>query len=129
MEYGSVIWIPHSRMEIDLLENFQTKSLSLHGPNINMESHDARRTHYDLCWYYSISHNYTRLEASKSFELNRRGCHRGHALSIGVPRTTTSAFKFAFAQRKIAQWNALDSHVAGAQTSSLIKKPISSHII
>ena len=29
LEYGSVIWAPHSRAEIDLLENFRTKILSL----------------------------------------------------------------------------------------------------
>ena len=36
LEYGSVIWAPHSRAEINLLENFQTKILSLHGHNVNM---------------------------------------------------------------------------------------------
>ena len=75
LEYGSVIWASHSRAEINLLKNFQTKILSLHGRNINMESLDARRTHNDLCWYYSILHNYTRLDAIKFFELNRRDCH------------------------------------------------------
>ena len=67
LEYGSVIWAPHSHAEINLLENFQTKILSLHGHNINMESLDVRRTHNDLCWYYSILHNYTRLDAIKFF--------------------------------------------------------------
>ena len=33
-----MIWVPHSRAEIDLLENFKTKILSLHGHNIKMES-------------------------------------------------------------------------------------------
>ena len=65
-----------------------------------MESLDVRRTHNDLWWYYSILHNYTRLDAIKFFELTCQDCHRGHALSIAVPRITTSAFKFAFAQRK-----------------------------
>ena len=71
LEYGSVIWAPHSRAEINLLENFQTKILSLLGHNINMDSFDVRRTHNDLCWYYSMLHSYTRLDAIKFFELNR----------------------------------------------------------
>ena len=129
LEYGSVIWAPHNRAEIDLLVNFQTNILSLHGHNINMESLDARRTHNDLCWHYSILHNYTCFDAIKFFELNRPDCYRGHVLSTVVPRITTSAFKFAFAQRKITQWNVLPSHVAGAQTLSHIKKLIFSHII
>ena len=71
LEYGSVIWAPHSHAEINLLENFQTKILSLHEYNINMESLDERRTYNDLCWYNSILHNYIRLDAIKYFELNR----------------------------------------------------------
>ena len=47
LECGSVTWAPYSCAEINLLENFQTKVLSLHGHNINMESLDARRTHND----------------------------------------------------------------------------------
>ena len=129
LKYGSVIWTPHSRAEINLLENFQTKILSLHRHTINIESLDERKTHNDLCWYYSILHNYTCLDAIKIFELNRRDCHRGHALSIVVLCTTTSAFKFASAQRQIAQWNVLPSCLAGAQTLSHFKKLKSSHNI
>ena len=94
-----------------------------------MESLDVRGTHNDLCWYYTILLNYKRLDAIKFVKLNRRDCHRGHALSIVVPCSTISAFKFAFAQRKIAQWNALPSHIAGAQKLSHFQKLLSSHII
>ena len=45
-----------------------------------MEYLDVRRTHNDLCWYHSVLHNCIRLEAINFFELNRRDCHRGHAL-------------------------------------------------
>ena len=44
--------------------------------------------------------------------------------SIVVPRTTKSAPKFAFAQRRIVQWNALPSHVAGAPTLSYFNELI-----
>ena len=54
LEYGSVMWAPHSRAEINLLENFQTKILSLHGHNINMESLHVRRTRNDLYWYITL---------------------------------------------------------------------------
>ena len=55
------------RVEINLLENFQTKILSLHGHNINMESLDLRIINNDLCWYYSILHNYTHFDAINFF--------------------------------------------------------------
>ena len=71
----------------------------------------------DLTWYYKILHNLTRLNQVDFFNPNIRADHRGHALSIVVhAKHTQSAFKFAFAQRRIAQWNAFPSLVAGDQT-------------
>ena len=55
----------------------------------------------DLTWYYKILHNLTRLSQRDFFIPNIRQGHQDHAFNIVVPRTTTSAFKFAFAQRKI----------------------------
>ena len=69
------------------------------------------------------------LNQANFFIPNIRQGLRSHELSIVVPRTTTSAFKFAFAQRRIAQWNALPSHVAGARTLSHFKELISSYVI
>ena len=57
LEYGSVIWAPHSHVEINLLKNFQTKILSLHGHSKNMESLHVR-THNDLCWYCYVYYYY-----------------------------------------------------------------------
>ena len=57
-------------------------------------------TYAGITLFYTTIHV---LMLSNFFELNRRDCHQGHALSIVVPCTTTSAFKFTFAQRKIAQ--------------------------
>ena len=129
LEYGSVIWAPHSDSEIKLLDAFQHRVLTLHGHNIVLESLETRRMRMDLTWYYKILHNLTCLNQANFFIPNIRQGLRSHELSIVVPRTTTSAFKFAFAQRRIAQWNALPSHVAGARTLSHFKELISSYVI
>ena len=44
LEYGSVIWALHSCAEINLLENFQARILSLHGHYIKIEFLDVRKT-------------------------------------------------------------------------------------
>ena len=129
LEYGSVIWAPHSDSEIKLLDAFQHRVLTLHGHNIVLESLETRRMRMDLTWYYKILHNLTCLNQANFFVPNIWQGLRSHELSIVVPRTTTSAFKFAFAQRRIAQWNALPSHVAGARTLSHFKELISSYVI
>ena len=69
----------------------------------------------DLTWNYKILLSLTRLNQTDFFTPNIRQGHRGHALNIVLPHTTASAFKFAFAQRRIEQWNALPSHVATLQ--------------
>ena len=129
LEYGSVIWAPHSDSEIKLLDSFQHRVLTLHGHNIVLESLETRRMRMDLTWYYKILHNLTCLNQANFFIPNIRQGLRSYELSIVVPRTTTSAFKCTFAQRRIAQWNALPSHVAGARTLSHFKELISSYVI
>ena len=51
----------------------------------------------DLAWYYKILYNLTHFNQADFFIPNIRRSHRGHSLNIVVPRTTASAFKFAFA--------------------------------
>ena len=87
-----------SYSEIKLLDAFQHRVLTLHGHNIVLESLETRRMRMDLTWYYKILHNLTCLNQANFFIPNIRQGLRSHELSIVVPRTTTSAFKFAFAQ-------------------------------
>ena len=72
LEYGSVIWAPHSDSEIKLLDAFQHRVLTLHGHNISLESLETRRMRMDLTWYYKILHNLTCLNQAtfdKAFEV------------------------------------------------------------
>ena len=125
LECGSVIWAPHSDSEIKLLDAFQHRVLTLHGHSIVLKSLKTRGMRMDLTWYYKILHNLIRLNQAAFFIPNIQRGHRGHSFNIVVPRTTTSAFKFAFAQGRTA----LPSHVAGAQTLAHFKEFISSYVI
>ena len=48
LEYGSVIWAPHSDSEIKLLDAFQHRVLTLHGHNIVLEPLETKRMRMDL---------------------------------------------------------------------------------
>ena len=67
LEYGSVIWAPHSDSEIKLLDAFQHRVLTLHGHNIVLESLETRRTRMDFTWYYKILHSLARLNQADFF--------------------------------------------------------------
>ena len=48
LEYGLVIWAPHSDSEIKLLDAFQHRVLTLHGHNIVFELLETRRMRMDI---------------------------------------------------------------------------------
>ena len=78
LEYGSVIWAPHSDFEIKLLDAFQHLVLTLYGHNIVLVSLENRRMWMDLTWYDTILHNLTRLNQADCFTPNIRRGHRDH---------------------------------------------------
>ena len=103
IEYGSALWAPHSKSEINNLQSLQDKALTLCRNNIALENLEDRRICNDLTWYFSILHNFTKLDAANLLNLNMRNNHRGHKLSLNTPIIRTSVFKYALPQRRILQ--------------------------
>ena len=54
--------------------------------------------------YFSILHNFTKLDATNLFNVNMRNNRRGNKLSLNTPIIRTSVFKYALPQRGILQW-------------------------
>ena len=77
-EYGSALWAPHSKSEIDNLQSLQDKALTLCHNNITLENLEDRRVRNDLTWYFSILHNFTKFDATNLFNVNMRNNHKGH---------------------------------------------------
>jgi hypothetical protein len=122
IEYGSALWAPHSKSEIDILQHLQEMAMALCRNNIVLESLEDRRICIDLSWYFSILHGFTILDAPSLFILNTRDNHRGHSLSLHVPPTKTSSFKFALPQRRITDWNALPNNLVSCNSVCLFKR-------
>ena len=100
IEYGSALWAPHSKSEIDNLQSLQDKALTLCRNNIALENLEDRHVRKDLTWYFSILHNFTKFDATNLFNVNMRNNHRGHKLSLNTPMIRTSVFKYAFPQKE-----------------------------
>ena len=111
IEYGSALWAPHSKSEIDNLQSLQDKALTLCRNNIALENLEDRRVRNDLTWYFSVLHNFTKLDATNLFNVNMRNNHGGDKLSLNTPIIQTSVFKYALPQRRILQWNALPNNI------------------
>ena len=111
IEYGSALQAPHSKSEIDNLQLVQDKALTLCRNNIAFENLEDRRVRNYLTWYFSILHNFTKLDATNLFNINMRNNHRGHKLSLNTPLIRISVFKYALPQRRILQRNALPNNI------------------
>ena len=103
IEYGSALWAPHSKFELDNLQSLQDTARTLCRNNIALENLEDRRVRNDLTRYFSILHNFTKLDATNLFNVNMRNNHRGHKLSFNTPIIRTLVFKYALPQRKILQ--------------------------
>ena len=111
IEYGFAQWARHSKSKIDNLQSLQDKALTLCRNNIVLENLEDRRVRNDLTWYFSILHNFTKLDATNLFNINMMNNHRGHKLSLNTPIIRTSVFKYALPQRTILHWNALPNKI------------------
>ena len=124
IEYDSALWAPPSKSEFDDQQSLQDKALTLCHNNIVLESLEDKRAGSDLTWYFSISHNFTRLDATNLFNVSKRINHRGHQLLFNTPIIQTSVFKYALPQRRILQWNTLPNNIICSNSVPEFKRPL-----
>ena len=115
LEYGSVIWNPHSRHKIDSLEEVQLRITALAlGKHMsyarrlemfNLQSLEDRRSNIGLVTYHKILSNRTRINPASLFSMNTRLSRRTNSLYLTMPLSHTSAFLNSFHVRAISRWN------------------------
>ena len=127
LEYGSVIWNPHSRHEIDSLEEVQCRitalTLGKHRSYarclemFDLESLEDRRSIIDLVTYHKILSNRTRINPASLFSMNTWLSRRTNSLSLTMPLCHTSTFLHSFHVRAISRWNCLPDSIVKTQRS------------
>ena len=95
IEYGSALWAPHSKFKIDNLQSLQDKALTLCRNNTALENLEDKRVRNDLTWYFSILHNFTKLNATNLLKANIRNNQKGYKFSLNTPIIRTSVLKYA----------------------------------
>jgi hypothetical protein len=120
LEYGSVLWNPHSSHEVSQLENIQNKFLkqaNLAPNQCDLASLETRRANLDLLLYYKIMSNSSRLNSTKFFTRKCSGNRQNHSLTLSTPIIHTSAYQNFFNIRQIHRWNMLPSSTIDVATS------------
>ena len=138
LEYGSVIWNPHSYHEIDSLEEVQRRitalALGKHMSYVrrlemfDLQSLQDRRSIVDLVTYHKILSNRTRINPASLFNMNTRLSRRTNSLSLTMPLCHTSAFLHSFHVRAISRWNCLPDSVMTTQRSFVFAKGAAMHL-
>ena len=108
LEYGSLIWNPHSQHEIDMIEYLQSHFLKYAITNLSFSGPptlELCRLCQVLQIYYSILNNSCCLKPDKFFVTNNRQNLSGQTLKIPIIRT--SAYSNFFNIRYLNLWNSL----------------------
>ena len=140
LEYAQVVWAPHLRKHIDMIENVQCRATkSVDGLSdleysdrlrrLNLPTMLYRRARGDLIEMYKHFHVYDENTLSSSFQPRHRSS-RKHGFQIyqlkpkdGKRGIQTNSFFF----RCASTWNNLPSYVVSAKDVNTFKKRLDDH--
>jgi len=116
LEVNSVIWSPHYKQDIDLIERVQrrfTKRLpgySNYTYNerlalLNLPSLELRRLRLDLIWCYKLLFGLISIDSAGLFEVRQATATGGHPYKLFKPQCTINVRSSFFTQRIINVWN------------------------
>ena len=122
LEYGSSIWSPHLKKDINQLEKVQTRCLKISNDTVRLTSLEDRREFQDMCETYKITSNLYNLEPSTFFTPCQNSATRGHDKKLDKKHTRTDTRKYFFSNRVIDTWNKLPQKNVSAPSLDAFKK-------
>ena len=126
LEYGSTVWSPWHKKDIEALEKAQNRCLRLcNDMVIECESLKDRRMYIDLCETYKYLHGHYKTSSETLFSHPSKTL-RGHSLKISKAFSKTNTRKFFFPNRVCDRWNELSEDVVTAPTLATFKKRLRS---
>lgn len=123
LEYASVVWQPHLKKDIDLIQKVQNRCLALCPNPPVLESLENRRKRVDLVETYKIVHHEYNCDPDTFFHIPLRDL-RGHQYKLHKVNVNTDVRKYFFTNRVINPWNSLDDSVVTAPSGNSFKKKL-----
>jgi ribonuclease P/MRP protein subunit RPP40 len=139
IEYGSQVWNPHFKMDIDMLERVQRRytkfipglfdiSYPDRMKNLGIVSMELRRVHLDLTFAYKIIHGKMKVDFAKYFKLSENQT-RGNGLKLQKPWAVRDIRFHFFSHRVVNIWNSLPNEVVFATNVSRFKRLLKTEAI
>lgn len=137
LEYNSVIWNPHLKQYITLIEKVQrrfTKRIPrLHDLSyserlavINLEPLELRRLRFDLINYYKILHNQSPIDSLEHFNYYYPvASSRTDGPKLLKAAKGSNTIMFSFFNRAIDCWNSLPPDLRSCENLTTFKKRLS----
>ena len=123
LEYGSVVWNPWLKGDINRLERVQKRALALAQEPIDMESLASRRSDTTLVETYKIMNGHYRLKAENFFQNIESRC-RGHTQKLRIEHSSLDVHKNIFTQRAVPLWNKLKESTIKAENVEQFKSSL-----
>ena len=106
IEYGSPVWAPWHKKDIQLIDKVQAKFSKLTQNDLNFEPLSNRRNTADLVEVYKYLHGLYKSNSENFFSLSQRPL-RGHSLKLNKSYSRTDVRKYFFSNRVVDPWNRL----------------------
>ena len=123
LEYGSPVWSPWHKKDIEELEKVQVRCLRLSPSQISMPTLQDRRQFSDLCEVYKYINNLYKTPPETFFSHPQRQL-RGHSAKLHKNYCRTDVRKNFFSNRVVDKWNSLPQEVVSAPTLNDFKKKL-----
>ncbi|KAI8481821.1 hypothetical protein Bbelb_404260 [Branchiostoma belcheri] len=138
LEYGNVIWGPHSKSGKQQLEKVQRRATRLiptlrelpystRLQRLKLPTLEYRRQRGDMIQVFKIMKGLERVPVSCFFEPADQTATRGHNLKLKVPLARSRVRAQGFSVRTIKNWNSLPQEVVAAETVNQFKSRLDSH--
>jgi len=136
LEYGSIIWSPHTVMDIKKIEKVQARMCrmipELKGrsyqeqlSDLGILSLETRRLRYQLIMIYKMCKGFINMDPSELFDMKNDRRLRGHAMNIVQKHANTSNRLNFFSVSAIPIWNSLSQYDVDAPTVLAFKSRLS----
>jgi ribonuclease P/MRP protein subunit RPP40 len=135
LEYGNVIWGPHSKLDQKAVERVQRRATKMvptlkdlpyesRLEQLNIPTLYYRRKRGDMIQVYKIMKGIDRISADIFFKRAPCPSTRGHSLKLAKPTVMKTPRSHSFSVRIVNDWNSLPEAAVNAESVNVFKNEV-----